>query len=855
MAKGKVWAQVAGDRFRLDGLTRGGGELDLRRLREAVASHGRLTELQGLDFEGLKLAVVSLEGLRLPGALSFRDCRLTNRLLLDAIQVDRLELRQCDLAGGLSLEEARVAGLCDLGHSTYGAEDAADDDQSSGARALVNLRRIQVGGRLSLTAASLHSRGRMALRADEARVNRNLQLNDGFFASGALNLKRIHIGGSLDCRGATLGDRKQLERDFDALNAEFAHVEGDVLLNSVTRLDGSSSTTAGQTEPGEHEKKRTEQRFEAFGGVDLSRATIRGSLEGIGGSFLARPRSKALILDDAHVDGHLLLTAYRSNKDPGSSMLCNRSDGDEEWQQPFLVWGGIRMRRAVIGHRLEFCGGRLLASSPSPSEAWEPVPRPDRCARETSARGVAVDAEQVAIGGGVEITVGAEADEEGLGIFGRLVFDWATVSSSCNFRGASIRGEAIESTAGEAETLPPRSEAAVSLKDATVTGDVLLGDDDAAKRHFECRGLVDLSRSDISGKVDGRNIRVRRGRSTPEEDRDGRKTPPLALRLDDTRVAVYAGFDGARLTAPSTAAKPGEPQVSVWMRGAHVDGPLWLRIEPTDGARPSLDLCSTQVTGPIMHAEESWPPAGSFRIHGLTYRHLEIDEADGTPRKRWRDRIVGWLKREPTSMNRWGRWLDRQWEEEPGLPWWRRWFGPRWRLEKGEDFQSQPHQQMIAVLRRTGQIEDAREVAIDLQRRRMWRRPLYQRIVPQSLLELIGYGYRPTRVLPWILILWLVGAFVFGVIHEIPSAETSTDDKPRPAFIALAYSLDTFLPIIDLHQEDHWEPLGPRVEFRWTSWFWWRDFLPQLYLWLHITAGWVLTTIAVAGFTGIVRKE
>ena len=82
----------------------------------------------------------------------------------------------------------------------------------------------------------------------------------------------------------------------------------------------------------------------------------------------------------------------------------------------------------------------------------------------------------------------------------------------------------------------------------------------------------------------------------------------------------------------------------------------------------------------------------------------------------------------------------------------------------------------------------------------------------------------------------------------------SADDKPRPAFIDLAYSIDTFLPIVDLHQEKHWEPLGPRDETWWSSAWWWA-FLPQLYLWIHVAAGWILTTIAVAGFTGIVRKE
>jgi hypothetical protein len=60
-----------------------------------------------------------------------------------------------------------------------------------------------------------------------------------------------------------------------------------------------------------------------------------------------------------------------------------------------------------------------------------------------------------------------------------------------------------------------------------------------------------------------------------------------------------------------------------------------------------------------------------------------------------------------------------------------------------------------------------------------------------------------------------------------------------PIFSAFWYSLDVFVPILDLHQEDYWLP----DEGQYRS-----------YMWLHIIAGWVLTTIAVAGFAGILKK-
>jgi hypothetical protein len=63
-------------------------------------------------------------------------------------------------------------------------------------------------------------------------------------------------------------------------------------------------------------------------------------------------------------------------------------------------------------------------------------------------------------------------------------------------------------------------------------------------------------------------------------------------------------------------------------------------------------------------------------------------------------------------------------------------------------------------------------------------------------------------------------------------------------FYAWLYSLDTLLPIIDLHQERFWEP-KPEGALGLVSFF---------YLRLHITAGWFLSTLFAAGVVGLVRR-
>ena len=61
---------------------------------------------------------------------------------------------------------------------------------------------------------------------------------------------------------------------------------------------------------------------------------------------------------------------------------------------------------------------------------------------------------------------------------------------------------------------------------------------------------------------------------------------------------------------------------------------------------------------------------------------------------------------------------------------------------------------------------------------------------------------------------------------------------PMP-FNATIYALDLLLPIINLGQQDSWQPTGPALGMYWAL----------------IILGWVLTSALVAGLTGIVKKD
>jgi hypothetical protein len=83
-----------------------------------------------------------------------------------------------------------------------------------------------------------------------------------------------------------------------------------------------------------------------------------------------------------------------------------------------------------------------------------------------------------------------------------------------------------------------------------------------------------------------------------------------------------------------------------------------------------------------------------------------------------------------------------------------------------------------------------------------------------------------------------------------------------PHFNAFVYSLENFLPVVDLHLESHWRPnTHERVVMDPVSGEWGTDSatmagkLLRWYLWFHILAGWTLTPLMFAGLSGLIRVE
>ncbi|MGK7956538.1 MAG: hypothetical protein AB4063_15015 [Crocosphaera sp.] len=63
-----------------------------------------------------------------------------------------------------------------------------------------------------------------------------------------------------------------------------------------------------------------------------------------------------------------------------------------------------------------------------------------------------------------------------------------------------------------------------------------------------------------------------------------------------------------------------------------------------------------------------------------------------------------------------------------------------------------------------------------------------------------------------------------------------------------------FVPIINFHQQAYFLPNANKK----TDILVWKNVpagsLLRYYFWFHIAMGWILTSLAVAGFTGLVRR-
>ena len=358
-----------------------------------------------------------------------------------------------------------------------------------------------------------------------------------------------------------------------------------------------------------------------------------------------------------------------------------------------------------------------------------------------------------------------------------------------------------------------------------VSGDALLD--------VTAAGAVRLPGADITGTLSCR------GAQLTGHDSDGN-----ALVGDGMKVSGDVLLD-KEFTAAGT----------VSLNSAHVGGSVSLRPAALDDEdKVALKATSAQIAGQLR-----WAPgqqvSGRVNLGGATVAELEDDWSGERANGYWP--VGGLLSLDGFTYSRFGG--DGQATVEQRLAWIRSQYPPH----AGSDsaaFVTQPYEQLAGVYRQVGQDDQARKVAIarraDL--RKYGNLNWYRRFGNWFLDWSIKYGYQTWRAgagLAAVFIVFLALSILaqhqhvivpIGEIeglHPVPSATQCMSNYP--CFYPAGYTVDTVIPIINVHQADYW---GPDGHAPW-GWVW------VSLTWVATGLGWALATLLVAGYTGLVRRD
>jgi len=278
-------------------------------------------------------------------------------------------------------------------------------------------------------------------------------------------------------------------------------------------------------------------------------------------------------------------------------------------------------------------------------------------------------------------------------------------------------------------------------------------------------------------------------------------------------------------------------------RGAHFENPgslaitcdsaqvkrrfLFRSIETLKGG---VDLSSLKVTD-LSDDVDSWPASsGLLVLDGFTYNRLTGGASTDAATR------IAWLEKQMPDF-------------------------------LGKDFRPQPWEQLIQVLRIMGHPGDARALAIAKQERlrRAGKIVRGARALHWLYGLLVGYGYRPIRLLAATASVWLICFLAywaatnpawFGAETHLLAAQPAKPGEPVPApdyrnFVPLIYSADVLLPVVDLGYKDEWQPV---VADRAGNPLIWGQLLRFLY-WFEIAFGWVAGLLLVGVLGNLIKKD
>jgi hypothetical protein len=387
----------------------------------------------------------------------------------------------------------------------------------------------------------------------------------------------------------------------------------------------------------------------------------------------------------------------------------------------------------------------------------------------------------------------------------------AEITGQLSFRGAKLTGTDVEGNALVGDGMKVGSNVlldqgfsaagAVRLPNAEITGPL------------SCSGAKLTGIDDYGNALVGDLMRV-----SGSVFLDKGFSAAGAVSVAGAAIGGSLSLDGAELAKP----------IAVQASGVRIGGQLaWAPRWPVQGLvdleRAAMHRLDDDWSLPDAH----WPPAGQLRLAGFTY-----DGLGGEHKASWRQRL-DWIRRSHTTAT----------------------------ATTPTAFAAQPYEQLAQVYRQAGQETEARQVAIarrsDLRRYASLTRT--QKLGNWLLDKTIRHGYQPLRTIGLLVAVYAAVLLVFwGAQHDdsviVPAKDTKTItpvptaqhcSPAYPCFYPAGYAVDVVVSIVNLGQAEHWRPDGHAA---WGS-------ACLGVAWVATGLGWAFTTLAVAGYTGLVRKD
>lgn len=638
------------------------------------------------------------------------------------------------------------------------------------------------------------------LFVQDSEIKGSVLLRNGFKANGEVNFLGTKIGGALSCRKGIFNNPEGC-----ALTLENAEIKGSVLLND---------------------------NFCAKGSVTMLGAKI-GSLLCDGGSF-DHPQESALVAKNAVVEGAVLL------------------------RHGFNANGQVTFQESKVGGAFD-CEGGAFTNSQSIALNLKNSEVKGYVSLNLGFQSIGCVWLQEAVFGSLNCEGGRFLNPDDFALMAQDININRSVFLNNNFTaigsvllsGASIGGGLICSK-GNFEY--PQG-AALLAETADIKGVVFL------RNGFKANGVVILTGTNI-----GRNLDCEKGQflgvqgsaliadhsviKGPAYLRDGFKAKGT-VSLSGAIIGGNLECQGGTFISPngfSLIAQGTEIKRSVYLSNsfqaigivhfvnAKINDVFELK-KICNLSQMSLNLRYASIRT-LADQKDGWPKKDNLILEGLVYDKIDRDSPIDSQSR------LNWLE-----------------------------------LQSSDVFSPQPYEQLAKVMKNSGHESAATDVLIRKQDnlrtygKLRWWDWCWNCILGHT----IAHGYRPHQVLVFAFVFVFVGTIMFSLgspnwgaseimspaqVRPFSSSLTPNTSQQEeissnyPTFNPLIYSLDTFVPIIDLHQQKYWLPnanneteLPPnyfmtRVSGRYLRW----------YLWLHIAVGWIVTSLWVAGFTGLVRR-